>query len=345
MTAIIPTARRAVLSACLVLIAAAGGCKRSEPQPAAHADAEAQPASGAAATPAPAAAEPAKRFDAASLPVSDAPLGSFPYLGLPDGYVTKDAPVRNDFDRAPFWTGDRVEWVEGKIYAAAIGTAEGKPYSPLELSRNIQSMVESLGGQRIASGQLPADASKAIGDSNAAVTYVGGIGDIYNAPAETYVIHRADRDIWIHVCSGGGGGGLLIAETKPFQATAKVLPADALQQQLASAGKVAIQVNFASDAAQILPDSKPQLDQVLQLLEADPALRLAVNGHTDDSGDAAHNKSLSESRASAVVAYLTGAGIAADRLRAAGFGQEQPIAPNTTEEGKARNRRVELVRV
>lgn len=345
MTAIVPTARRAVLSACLILIAAGAGCKRSEPQPAAHADPEAQPAAAAAATPSPAAAEAAKRFDAATLPVSDAPLGSFPYLGLPDGYVTKDAPVRNDFDRAPFWTGDRVEWVEGKIYAAAIGTVEGKPYSPLELSRNIQSMVESLGGQRIASGQLPADASKAIGDSNAAVTYVGGIGDIYNEPADTYVIHRADRDIWIHVCSGGGGGGLLIAETKPFQATAKVLPADALQQQLASAGKVAIQVNFASDAAQILPDSKPQLDQVLQVLKADPGLRLAVNGHTDDSGDAAHNKSLSESRANAVVAYLTGAGIAADRLRAAGFGQEQPIAPNTTEEGKARNRRVELVRV
>jgi outer membrane protein OmpA-like peptidoglycan-associated protein len=174
---------------------------------------------------------------------------------------------------------------------------------------------------------------------------VGGIGDIYNEPADTYVIHRADRNIWIHVCSGGAGGGLLIAETKPFQASAKLLPVDALQQQLTSAGKVAIQVNFASDAAQILPDSKPQLEQVLQLLQADPALRLAINGHTDDSGDAAHNKSLSESRAAAVVAYLTGAGIAADRLRAAGFGQEQPIAPNTTEEGKARNRRVELVKL
>ncbi|QNH10937.1 Peptidoglycan-associated lipoprotein [Xanthomonas sp. SI] len=344
MIAIVPTARRAVLSACLILIAAAGGCKRSEPQPAAHAEPEAQPATAAAA-PSAAPAESARRFDAATLPVSDAPLGSFPYLGLPDGYVAKDAPVRNDFDRAPFWTGDRVEWVEGKIYAAAIGTTDGKPYSPLELSRNIQAMVEALGGQRIASGQLPAEASKAIGDSNAAVTYVGGIGDIYNEPADTYVIHRADRNIWIHVCSGGAGGGLLIAETKPFQATAKLLPADALQQQLASAGKVAIQVNFASDAAQILPDSKPQLEQVLQLLQADPALRLAINGHTDDSGDAVHNKSLSESRAAAVVAYLTGAGIAADRLRAAGFGQEQPIAPNTTEEGKARNRRVELVKL
>ncbi|MEB1529498.1 OmpA family protein [Xanthomonas sp. WHRI 7945] len=344
MTAIVPTARHAVLSVCLILLAVTG-CKRSEPQPAAHAEADASPASSAAAAPSPTATETVRRFDPATLPVSDAPLGSFPYLGLPDGYATKDAPVRNDFDRAPFWTGDRVEWVEGKIYATAVGTADSKPYSPLELTRNVQAMVESLGGQRIASGHLPAEASKAIGDSNAAVTYVGGIGDIYNEPADTYVIHRADRDIWIHVCSGGSGGGLLIAETKPFQATAKLLPADALQQQLASAGKVAIQVNFASDAAQILPDSKPQLDQVRQLLQTDPALRLAVNGHTDDSGDAAHNKSLSEARASAVVAYLTGAGIAADRLHAAGFGQEQPIAPNTTEEGKARNRRVELVRV
>lgn len=348
MTAITPTARRAALSACLLLIAAAAGCKRTDPQqPAteAHAPAtNAAPPTASAPAAAPA-AETAHRFDAASMPVSEAPLGSFPYLGLPEGYVTKNAPVRNDFDRAPFWTGDRVEWVEGKVYAAALGTTEGKPFSGVELSRNIQTLVESLGGQRIASGPIPADAAKAIGDSKAAVTYVDGIGDIYNEPADTFVIHRADRDIWIHVCSGPSSGGLLIAETKPFQATAKVLPADALQQQLASAGKVAIQVNFASDAAQILPDSKPQLEQVLQLLKSDSALRLAVNGHTDNSGDAAHNKSLSEARANAVVAYLTGAGIAADRLRAAGFGQEQPIAPNTTEDGKARNRRVELVKL
>ncbi|MCW0452302.1 OmpA family protein [Xanthomonas sacchari] len=347
MTAMTLTARRAALSACLLLIAATAGCKRSDPQqatdaPAPAASATTPAASASAAAPA---TETAHRFDAARMPVSDTPLGSFPYLGLPEGYVTKNAPVRNDFDRVPFWTGDRIEWVEGKVYAATLGTAEGKPFSGVELSRNIQTLVESLGGQRIASGPIPADAAKAIGDSKAAVTYVDGIGDIYNEPADTFVIHRADRDIWIHVCSGPSSGGLLIAETKPFQATAKALPADALQQQLASAGKVAIQVNFASDAAQILPDSRPQLEQVLQLLKADSALRLAVNGHTDNSGDAAHNKSLSEARASSVVSYLTGAGIAADRLRAAGFGQEQPIAPNTTEEGKARNRRVELVKL
>lgn len=347
MTAMTPTARRAVLSVCLLLITAAAGCKRSEPQQATDAPAPAAntttpTASAPAAAPA---AETAHRFDAANMPVSDAPLGSFPYLGLPEGYVTKNAPVRNDFDRVPFWTGDRIEWVEGKVYAATLGTAEGKPFSGVELSRNIQTLVESLGGQRIASGPIPADAAKAIGDSKAAVTYVDGIGDIYNESADTFVIHRGDRDIWIHVCSGPSSGGLLIAETKPFQATAKVLPADALQQQLASAGKVAIQVNFASDAAQILPDSRPQLEQVLQLLKSDSALRLAVNGHTDNSGDAAHNKSLSEARANAVVAHLTVAGIAADRLRAAGFGQEQPIAPNSTEEGKARNRRVELVKL
>lgn len=115
--------------------------------------------------------------------------------GLPRRLCHQYASVRNDFDCAPFWAGDRVEWMEGKIKGAAISTAEGKPYSSLKLSRNIQSMVEALGSQRIASGQLPADASKAIGDSNAAVTYVGGIGDIYNASADTYVIHRADRDI------------------------------------------------------------------------------------------------------------------------------------------------------
>lgn len=282
-------------------------------------------------------------FNVADLPVSNASLGSFPYLGLPQGYASADV-VQSEFDRVPFWTGDRVEWVEGKVYSAAVHAAGDRPYSQLELGRNVQEMVSSLGGKRIFSGVLPAPMASEIGNSKAAVTYVGGLGDIYNEPAETYVIHRADRDIWVHVGGGGSGGGLLLAETKPVEITAKLLPADALKQALDVQGKVAIQVNFATDAAQILPESAPQIVQVTTLLQQDPSLRLGVEGHTDNSGTPAHNQTLSQARADAVRAQLVAAGIAADRLTTAGFGQERPVADNATELGRSQNRRVELVK-
>lgn len=85
--------------------------------------------------------------------------------------------------------------------------------------------------------------------------------------------------------------------------------------------------------------------EVLKLLQQNPTLRLSVQGHTDNAGTAPHNQQLSEARARAVVASLTGAGIVAGRLQAAGFGQTKPLADNATEAGKAKNRRVELVKL
>lgn len=107
---------------------------------------------------------------------------------------------------------------------------------------------------------------------------------------------------------------------------------------------MALYVNFDTDKATLRPDAAPTLAEVQKLLQQNPQLRLAVQGHTDNAGTPPHNQQLSEQRAQAVVASLTQAGIAASRLQAAGFGQTKPLADNTTEEGRARNRRVELVK-
>ena len=93
----------------------------------------------------------------------------------------------------------------------------------------------------------------------------------------------------------------------------------------------------------IRPESAATLEQVMQLLKNDPDLKLEVAGHTDNTGDKAHNQMLSEGRANAVVvALVTKYGIDAGRLEAKGYGQDKPVASNDTEAGKAKNRRVEL---
>jgi outer membrane protein OmpA-like peptidoglycan-associated protein len=82
---------------------------------------------------------------------------------------------------------------------------------------------------------------------------------------------------------------------------------------------------------------------LLAVLKAYPSVQVALEGHTDATGEAAANKTLSQQRAEAVKQTLVNGGVAADRVKAEGFGQERPVGDNNTEAGRARNRRLELV--
>jgi len=286
-------------------------------------------------------------FTLDSVPVSEVALGEFPYLRLPDGYVYTDR-ADSDYDRVAFWTGDRLEWVEGRVFGARVlgDGDQGKTFVLLEYQRNMQAAIQQAGGQRIVEGQWPRELRDELAkaDPDLGVRYNGGLGDIWNRPVETFVIRRADRAIWIQVTGYQHGGSLLVAETAAVEITSGLLEAEALKRQLDADGRVAIQVNFAVDEADILPDSQPQIEQVLALLQADPSLQISIEGHTDDTGTADHNRALSQSRARSVAAALTGRGVDAARLTATGFGQDNPVADNDTAAGKAKNRRVELVK-
>jgi OmpA-OmpF porin, OOP family len=104
------------------------------------------------------------------------------------------------------------------------------------------------------------------------------------------------------------------------------------------------QIQFAVDSAVILPTSNGLLTEIADALIKNPRIRkLEVQGHTDNTGTADHNKQLSDDRASAVVAWLTSHGVAADRLTAKGYGQTKPLVPNVTAANRGRNRRVQFI--
>ncbi|WP_244244043.1 OmpA family protein [Marilutibacter alkalisoli] len=306
--------------------------------------APAETAVSPAAAPGPA-PEPAKPvgFDLASVPVSDRALGAFPFIALPEGYEAIDEQTLN-IARVPFWTGDRLENVEGKVYMATIQEQQGWTYSHLELERNIQHVVEQAGGMLVTDSNIAPDVLESV-SRDVRVSLVGGWGDVYNYPVRTYVIRNTDKTVWLHLCADSAGAGLIIVEAKAFEPTASLLPADALKREIDAHGKVAMQIHFAVDKADIMPDSMPQIEQVTSLLNNDPVLKLSINGHTDNTGDAAHNQVLSEARAKSVVAALIARGIDESRLQAKGQGQSEPVADNATEAGRAKNRRVELVRI
>ena len=100
---------------------------------------------------------------------------------------------------------------------------------------------------------------------------------------------------------------------------------------------------FDTGKSVLLPASFPELDKLAAALTAQAALNIEISGHTDNTGNAAANQTLSEARANAVRTYLTSKGVAAARLTAKGYGSAKPLVPNTDAASKAKNRRVEVI--
>ena len=104
-------------------------------------------------------------------------------------------------------------------------------------------------------------------------------------------------------------------------------------------------ITFDVGKSTIKPESMGEINRIVQLMNENPDLKFSVEGHTDSTGNAASNQTLSEARSKAIVAKLVEMGIAADRLTSSGKGQTTPIADNATDEGRAKNRRVEFVKI
>ena len=148
----------------------------------------------------------------------------------------------------------------------------------------------------------------------------------------------------------GQNGGTLIEIVEPTtMETGRLsvnLTAGAMAEAISADGKVALYgLYFDTDRAELRPDSKPSLDEIAKLLHDNPKLNVYVVGHTDNQGSLAHNLDLAQRRSESIMhALTTDYKINASRLLAKGVASFAPVATNETEAGRARNRRVELVR-
>ncbi|MDR1679556.1 MAG: OmpA family protein, partial [Prevotellaceae bacterium] len=118
-----------------------------------------------------------------------------------------------------------------------------------------------------------------------------------------------------------------------------------LYDRMMSEGKfITYGITFDVGKSTIKPESMGEINRIAQLMKDNPDLKFSVEGHTDNTGSAVSNQKLSDERSAAVVSKLVELGIAKDRLTSAGKGQNNPIADNSTDEGRAKNRRVEFVK-
>ncbi len=228
---------------------------------------------------------------------------------------------QRDFNAFAFKTGQKTtEQVEGKYWKLSYypqASAKSKP-SEVQIQRNFENAVNTLGGSAVYK-----EKSK-----------------------ETFRITKDGKEFWVELTTEFTGKyGLTIVE-KAAMAQDVVANADALLEGLKATGHVAVYgIYFDTGKSDLKAESEKAVGEIAKLLKKETALKLYVVGHTDNVGTLESNVKLSESRADAVMQALVKThGIAASRLKAFGNGPYAPVATNDTEEGKAKNRRVELVK-
>ena len=228
------------------------------------------------------------------------------------------------FDAYKFWVKDNGKNVQKSVeghkfwYRYRIKQGVTQP-SPLQIHRNYQNAARSAGG-------------KVLMDENG---------------YSTILLNKGDKELWMEVHTNVGYEYDLTIIEKEAMKQEVVLDAAAMASDIADSGSVAIYgINFDTASSVIKPESEPAIDEIAKLLTSNPTLKVYIVGHTDMVGDAASNVKLSQARAQSVITALVSKhGIAAARLLAFGAGPYAPVATNLTDEGRAKNRRVELVQI
>jgi OOP family OmpA-OmpF porin len=243
----------------------------------------------------------------------------------------------------------KMETLEGKVTKFKYSVPAGK--SGLEIARSYQNALQKAGFQILytCDGKTGCFSPKFPFGSNVMASGMW----CYNCTESTrYVGAKLSRPtgdayvtVVVNVDSYAGGTWLSVIEPKPMAAGTVSVNAAAMANDISTAGHASIYgIHFDTGKATLKPESDGTLAEIGKLLASNPQLKLHVIGHTDNVGVAAANLALSKQRAEAVVAALTAKHkVAPARVQAAGVGSLAPVATNRTEDGRARNRRVELV--
>jgi OmpA-OmpF porin, OOP family len=217
-------------------------------------------------------------------------------------------------DNIPGFKGGKFV-AEGKLTEVSYRN-DKNPAGEIAILRSYENAIKQIGGVKLSAT-----------DSTAFGSHL-----FYIEKIKTWIVlHNLNNQVYLSILEG-----------KNFE---QLVTAGQLAEQIDKQGFVNLNVNFDTNKSLIKEGDKPAINEVVALLKDNSALKLSVEGHTDNVGNASANKTLSQARSDSLVAYMVAAGISSKRLVAKGFGSESPISDNRTDEGKAQNRRVELVKI
>ena len=243
------------------------------------------------------------------------------FTRMPNFYIA--GCEQKEFDAVDFYEppqGEKSVKVEGRTYVIEYRTQkgfEGKT-TTLQMMRNYANAARQIGG----------------------IVYERTSNNM------AYIkIVKDGKEIWVKLSPYGGDRYYLTFVEKEAMKQEVTADANFMSEGISSTGHVAIYgIYLDFNKSDVKPESDPALQEISKLLSGNPNLKVFIVGHTDNVGGVDYNMKLSQARADAVVKVLTTKyKVTPQRLKAYGVGQLAPVAPNKTEEGRAKNRRVELV--
>jgi outer membrane protein OmpA-like peptidoglycan-associated protein len=244
------------------------------------------------------------------------------FTRMPNHYISSFTD--HEFDSYEFPVGqDKKQAVEGHYINVNYNSKENTQLpSGLQIIRNYTNAIKKIGGQ---------------------IVFEFVDGGYQNT---TMKLVKDGKEVWAHVYAAGNGMYSIFVVEKQAMEQDVVADANSMANTIKETGKVALYgIYFDTGKATLKPESESALKEIAKLVKADPGLKLYVVGHTDNTGGFDANMKLSMDRATAVVNELVSKySVNASVLKACGDGPTAPVATNATEEGKALNRRVELVK-
>ncbi|MBK7227386.1 MAG: OmpA family protein [Ignavibacteriales bacterium] len=247
------------------------------------------------------------------------------FTRFPNFYIRNCAENFNELELSMSATVKETK--EGNLttiyYGFNFDTGE-KMKSPLQIMKNYENAVVKNGGKMVFKNTST--------DSDLEATY--------------HLVSK-DKEYWVKIDHFAGNG----IDVEAFQLS--VLEMEAMKQEIQANemleainkdGFIALYINFETGKSDIKSESQPIVDQIIEMLKQNPDLKVSVEGHTDNVGSDKSNKTLSENRAKSVMNALINGGIEKSRLSSKGWGSTKPVGDNSTEDGRFKNRRVEIVK-
>lgn len=278
-------------------------------------------------------------------------IGNFPFVTAPAGLKIsneKDGVSELfDYETMENYINSNVFTTEGKLAILAF-EGQGKDFNQKLFDKSVYDYIDKIGAKKLYKGDFPEDENareKLEKNMWSGKHSTRGLMRESDSPFAVYAFKNNGKKYIVNIQSNTAQGNVFIMELQDFVQTIEKYSAEQMKMDLDKTGKAILHINFDTDKSTLQPDGQKIVDEILSLLNSNPSLKLSIEGHTDDSGTTARNQKLSTERANTVMNALATKGIDIKRLKAKGFGSEKPLKTNDTEENKAENRRVELVKI